>query len=233
MKVRSYGALMGAILTMTTVEAAEAATCPCAPVPAKQVSTVRHAPAPVVHRSKDAGAEYAQSFYNYRSASRVTEEFIRHAPVAAPTARVQDGGWQVAPNDAHIHFYRDEREVIVPQAAYPQPYYTPYAPPPAYYTPGPAAYYPPAPEPEPGLDIEQQGFNGGVGAGPGGGGGGGGGYGGTAFLYMNQGGGSDVPPNGGGVGLPGGYGPDYHGVWQGPVVPTRGGLSSGSTSSGH
>ena len=33
--------------------------------------------------------------------------------------------------------------------------------------------------------------------------------------------------------LPGGYGPDYHGVWQGPVVPTRGGLSSGSTSSGH
>ena len=55
----------------------------------------------------------------------------------------------------------------------------------------------------------------------------GGGYGGTAYLYTNQGGGSDVPPNGGGVGLPGGYGPNYRGVWQGPVVPTRGGLSGG------
>lgn len=31
------------------------------------------------------------------------------------------------------------------------------------------------------------------------------------------------PPNGGGVNLPGGYGPTYRGVWQGPVVPTQGG----------
>lgn len=224
-KVRSYGALMGALLTVTAVEAADAAT----PPPPKPATVVHRAPA--VHPS-NAGEAYAQSFYNYRSASRVTEEFVRHAPAGAPLAPLaRNDGWQVAPNDAHIRFYRDYREVIVPGAPYPQPYYyqqpsSYYAPPPVYTPPG---YAPSAYAPQDGLDIEQQGFNGGVGAMNGPGGGGGGGYGGTAYLYMNNGGGSDVPPNGGGVNLPGGYGPTYQGVWQGPVVPTRGGLSSGGS----
>ena len=157
----------------------------------------------------------------------MTEEVVRHAPAdGGPVAR--DEGWRAARDDAHLRFYRDYRAVIVPGAAYPQSYYQQppayYAPPPAYYAP--SSYYGPPPvyTPQDGLDIEQQGFNGGVGAmnGPGGGGGGGG----TAYLYMNNGGGSDVPPNGGGVSLPGGYGPTYQGVWQGPTVPTRGGIST-------
>ena len=83
----------------------------------------------------------------------------------------------------------------------------------------PPAYHPP----QEGTELDQQGFNGGVGdmAGPGVGGG----YGGQAFFNTGQSRGSDEPANGGGVRLPSGYGPDYRGVWQGPVNPTRGGLS--------
>src|ERR1700733_914647 len=124
---------MGALLTITSVEAAEAAPPAPSCVPAPQAC----APAkPVVHRapvhlSDDNGLAYAQSGYNYRSASRVTEAFV-HTPAPA----------RVAPNDAHIPFYRDEREVIVPGAVYPQSYYQPssyYAPPPppAYGYPEP------------------------------------------------------------------------------------------------
>jgi hypothetical protein len=212
-KVRTYGALMGALLTISTVEAAEAATCDCvAKPPQHKAATLRHAPAHIVKHNPDAGAEYARSYYDYRSSSHVGEVFFRPAPVA------RDDGWRVAPNDAHIRFYHDERVVYgpgvypqPPEPAYPQSYY----PQPDY---PPQAYYP-----SPASDIQlsnQDVGNGGVGYGgpPGGGGGGG-----PAFLYMGQSGGSDVPPNGGGVNLPGGYGPTYRGVWQGPVVPTQGG----------
>jgi hypothetical protein len=233
-KVRSYGALMGALLTISSVEAAEAATCPCAPVappPPSKHAAVTKAPAPAQHAARDDnGLGYAQSYYNYRSASRVTEQFVRNAPVAtpapAPVARpmVQDDGWRVAPNDAHIHFYNDQREVIVPGAAYPQSYY---APPGAY---APMAYaYPPSgygyPPPEDAsVDLDAKYFNGGVGGeAMMGGGGGGGGGGGTAFI-VNNGGATDEAPNGGGENIPGGYGPSFQGVWQGPVNPKRGGL---------
>ena len=201
-KVRSYGALMGALLTISSVEAADAATCEqvCKPVTA----TMRPAPA----RVRKADAEYAQSYYNYHSASRVTEQFVRGP--AQSVAR--DDGFRVAPNDARIRFFYDQRAAYAPPAYPPSAYYAA----PAYY-----------PGPQSGVDIEQQGFNGGVGYGgmdgPDGGGGGGGGQ---AFLYLGQGGGSDVPPNGGGVNLPSGYGPTYRGVWQGPVNPTRGGYSN-------
>ena len=206
MKVRRYGALMGALLTISSVEAADAAACDNVCKPVQQGATVRRAR--VIHR--DAGADYAQSYYDYRSASRVTEAFVRRA---APR-QARDDGFRAAPNDARIRFFRDPRAAYAPAMAYPQPY------PSAYYSAPPPAYYP---APQEGVDVDQQGFNGGVGGmeGPGGGGG----YGGQAFLYMGQGGNTDEPSNGGGVSLPPGYGPDFRGVWQGPVNPTRGGLS--------
>jgi hypothetical protein len=206
-KVRTYGALMGALLTISSVEAAEAATCDCvAKPPQHRTVSVRHAPAHIIHHANGAGAEYAQSYYNYTSSSRVGEVFVRTAPM------VRDDGWRVAPNDTHIRFYHDERVVYGP-GVYPPPY------PPAYYGPPPAYY------PAPGVSLDDKGWGGGVGydGGMAGGGGGGGGYGGQAFLYGGQSGGQDEPANGGGVNLPGGYGPTYRGVWQGPRVPTQGG----------
>ena len=47
----------------------------------------------------------------------------------------------------------------------------------------------------------------------------------TAYIYGGSAGGSDAPPNGGGVNLPPGYGPYYNGGWQGQPVPTSGGLN--------
>ena len=115
-KVRTYGALMGALLTISTVEAAEAATCDCvAKPPQHHAATVRHAPAHIVTHKPDAGAEYAQSYYDYRSASRVGEVFVRRRACGSA-----DDGWRVAPNDAHIRFYHDERVVYGP-GVYPQP----------------------------------------------------------------------------------------------------------------
>ena len=211
MKVRTYGALMGALLTISSVEAAEAATCDCiAKPPQHRAVTLRHAPAHIVHHASGADAEYAQSYYNYNSSSHVGEVFVRSEP--APV--MHDQGWQMAPNDAHIRFYHDERVVYGP-GVYPQPYYQQPAPQPYY---PPAYYYPAAP----GVSLEDKGWGGGVGYGMADGGGGGGG-GGQAFLYGGQTGGQDEPANRGGVNLPGGYGPDYHGKWQGPLVPTAGG----------
>ena len=210
MKVRTYGALMGALLTISSVEAAEAATCDCiAKPPQHRAVTLRHAPAHIVHHASGADAEYAQSYYNYNSSSHVGEVFVRSEP--APV--MHDEGWQLAPNDAHIRFYHDERVVYGP-GVYPQPYYQQPAPQPYY---PPAYYYPAAP----GVSLEDKGWGGGVGYGMADGGGGGGG--GQAFLYGGQTGGQAEPANRGGVNLPGGYGPDYHGNWQGPVVPTAGG----------
>jgi hypothetical protein len=208
-KVRTYGALMGALLTISSVEAAEAATCDCiAKPPQHHAVTLRHAPAHIVHHASGADAEYAQSYYNYTSSSHVGEVFVRTYP--APVAQ-RDDGWRVAPNDTHIRFYHDDRVVYGP-GVYPQPY------PPQYYPP---TYYP---EQVPDGSLNNQGLQGGVGYDPSaGGGGGGGGYGGQAFLYTGQGGGQDAPPNGGGVNLPRGYGPGYRGSWNGQGTPTQGG----------
>jgi hypothetical protein len=225
-KVRTYGALMGALLTIAGVESAEAAECNCIPTPPKHAA-VHPAPRPaphMVHRA-DEGRAYAQSWYDYHSASRVTESFVRHAPVVvapaivrpiAPPPVVRDDGFRVAPNDARIRFYRDERVIYVPTVAYPPPpppaaYYPPPPPPPAYY--GPAPTY---------GSYDQSYFSGGVGYGEAGGGAGGG-YGGVVTLA--NGGDQDAPPNGGGENIPPGYGPNYLGQWQGPTVPTRGGLA--------
>lgn len=221
-KVRTYGALMGALLTIAGVESAEAAECNCIPTPPKHAA-VRPVPH-VVHRTQNDGKAYAQSWYDYRSAGRVTEAFVRHAPVVAAPAIirpplvappvVRDDGFRVAPNDASIRFYRDERVIYVPTVAYPPPpaaYYPPPAPPPAYYGPPPSY-----------GTYDQSYFSGGVGYGAGADGGGGG-YGGVVTLA--NGGDQDAPPNGGGVNLPPGYGPGYMGGWQGPLVPTRGGLA--------
>jgi hypothetical protein len=216
-KVRSYGALMGALLTIAGVESAEAAECNCIPAPAKHAAPAPH----VVHHARNEGEAYAQSWYDYHSASRVTEAFVHHAPVvvAPPIVRplppvVRDDGFRVAPGDARIRFYRDERVIYVPTVAYPPPqasYYPPPPPPPAYYGPGPAE-----------GSYDQSYFSGGVGYGAGADGGGGG-YGGVVTLA--NGGDQDAPPNGGGVNLPPGYGPGYMGGWQGQPVPTRGGLA--------
>ena len=212
-KVRSYGALMGALLTIAGVESAEAAECNCIPAPPKHAAV--HPGPHVVHRARNAGEAYAQSGYDYRSASRVTEAFVRHAPapaivppMAAPPV-VRDDGFRVAPNDAQIRFYRDERVIYVPTAAYP--------PPAAYYPPPPPSYYPP---PVYGT-YDQSYFSGGVGYGDEAGGGGGMG----GVVTLANGGDQDSPPNGGGVNLPAGYGPGYMGGWQGQPVPTRGGLA--------
>jgi len=215
-KVRTYGALMGALLTISSVEAAEAATCDCIVKPPKHVVTLRHAPAHIVHHASGADAEYAQSYYNYNSSSRIGEVFVR----SQPAPMMQQQNWQVAPNDAHIRFYHDERVVYGP-SVYPPPYYSQPAPQP-YYPPQ-AYYYPPAP----GVSVDDKGWGGGVGYGMAdGGGGGGGGYGGQAFLYTGQSGGQDAPANGGGVNLPGGYGPGYRGTWNGQGTPTQGGGAS-------
>jgi hypothetical protein len=220
-KVLTYGALMGALLTISSVEAAQAADCECIVKPRHHAVTVRHAPAHIIHHASGADAEYAQSYYNYNSTSHVGEIFVHNeaAPVMYGPAPILYEGWQVAPNDAHIRFYHDDRVVYGP-GVYPAP-----PPPPVYYQQSyygpPAYYYPPAP----GVALDNNGWGGGVGYGmaDGGGGGGGGGYGGQAFLYTGQGGGQAEPANRGGVNLPSGYGPDYHGNWQGPVVPTAGG----------
>jgi hypothetical protein len=208
-KVRTYGALMGALLTISSVEAAEAATCDCIAAPPQHHVTLRHAPAHIVHHVRGADAEYAQSYYNYNSSSHVGDVFVRSEP--APV--MQDEGWQMAPNDAHIRFYHDERVVYGP-GVYPQPYY----PPPQSYPP--AYYYPPAP----GVSLDNKGWDGGVGYGMADGGGGG--YGGQAFIYGGQAGGQNEPANGGGVNLPGGYGPTYRGTWNGQGTPTQGGGAS-------
>ena len=222
-KVRTYGALMGALLTIAGVESAEAADCNCIPISPKH-ATVRPAPH-VVHRARDEGKAYAQSWYDYHSAGRVTEEFVRHAPSIHPMAPppvVRDDGFRVAPNDARIRFYRDEKVIYVPTVAYPPPphaYYPPH-PPAAYYPPPPPpTYYGPAPAYG---EFDQSYFSGGVGYGADAGGGGGGGLGGV--VTFANGGGADVPPNGGGVVLPPGFGPGFMDGFQGQPVPTRGGL---------
>jgi len=222
-KVRSYGALMGALLTIAGVESAEAAECNCIPAPPKHAAA-HPAPAPhVVHHARNDGEAYAQSWYDYHSASRVTESFVRHAPVVvAPVIVrppqslppvVRDDGFRVAPADARIRFYRDERVIYVPTVAYPPPqagYYPPPPPPPAYYGPAPAE-----------GSYDQSSFNGGVGYGDPAGGGGG--YGGVVTLA--NGGDQDAPPNGGGENIPPGYGPGFMGGFQGQPIPTRGGLA--------
>jgi hypothetical protein len=102
--------------------------------------------------------------------------------------------------------------IYVPVPAYPPPpagYYPPPPPPPVYY--GPAPTY---------GSYDPSSFNGGVGYGEAAGGGGIGGV-----VTLANGGDQDAPPNGGGVNLPAGYGPNYLGQWQGDPVPTRGGLA--------
>jgi hypothetical protein len=207
-KVATYGALMGALLAISAVETAEAADCTYVCKAPPHVKAVHHAPARMIRRSAE--ASYAQSFYDYRSSSHVGEVFVRTLP--APIAMIPNDGFQVAPNDAHIRFVREEKVVYVPVAAYPQPY------PPAYY-----------PQPLPGVSLDERQFNigggGGVGyAAEGGGGGGGGG----GFIYSGQTE-QDVPPNGGGVNLPAGYGPSYLNAWQSGNAPARGGLVLPST----
>jgi hypothetical protein len=229
-KVRTYGALMGALLTIASVETAEAAECKCAPEAPKH-QAAQPTPRPAA-RSYDNGRAYAQSGYDYRSSSRVTETFVRRAAVAAPAMvrpapmmappMAYDDGFRVAPNDERVRYFRDEKVVYGPMA---------YAPPPqAYYPPPDDGYGPPPFDPqdgfETGYDLTYD--TGGVGYSGGFGGGGGrfGGMGGPMRAYLNDpnASGSDVPPNGGGVNLPPGYGPYYNGGWQGPPVPTSGGL---------
>lgn len=135
------------------------------------------------------------SFYDYNAAKPVSEHLI-----GADVLARRDDGWRAAPNDARLGFFRGRRAGYAPMIY-------PYPPSGSYYS-------------RPGVELDQQGFNGGVGGMEAGGGG----YGGQAYLYSGQGGGSAAPSNGGGVNLPPGYGPTYRGVWQGPVNPTRGGL---------
>jgi len=219
-KVRTYGALMGALLTVAGAESAQAVEVDLNLAPPKHAE-VHPAPHPVSH-VKDASRAYAQSSYDYHSANRVTESFVRQDQVTSARAfgpprrllppMARDDGFRAAPNDARIRFYRDERVIYVPVPAYlppPAAYYPPPPPPPAYY--GPAPSY---------GSYDQSSFNGGVGYGdvPNGGGLGG-------VVTLANGGDQDAPPNGGGVNLPAGYGPNYLGQWQGPSVPTRGGLA--------
>jgi hypothetical protein len=192
---------MGALLAISAVETANADDCTMVCKAPHKI--VHHAPAHVIHRSS--GASYAQPFYDYRASGRVGEVFVRNAP---PAMAYGDDGFRVAPNDAHIRFVREEKVVYVPVAAYPAPY----GPPPAYY-----------PQPLPGISLDDRQFNvgggGGVGYGVENNGGGGGG----GFIYSGQTN-QDVPPNGGGVNLPAGYGPSYTNAWQDGRAPTRGGL---------
>ena len=100
--VRGYGVLLGAFLSISSMEAADAATCDNVCKPSPHASVVHHARAHAVHRADD-GVAYAQSYYDYHSASRVTEEFIRRRAFFPP--RRYDG-FRVAPNDARIRFFR-------------------------------------------------------------------------------------------------------------------------------
>jgi hypothetical protein len=166
-KVCAYGALMGALLMIVGAEPAAAADC--------KGASKHHVMACHGHRDRDHGRAYAQSRYDYRSASRVTESFFH------------DDGFRVAP-----------------QAPLPL-----------------QDYYPPLPRDE--RYYDDGALSGGVGYGASADGSGyGGGYGGV--VTFANGGYGNPPPNGGGVNLPPGYGPDYRGRWQGPPVPTRGGL---------
>ena len=205
MKVATYGALMGALLAISAAETAQADDCTTVCKAPPHARVVHHAPARVIHRT--GGAAYAQYGYDYRSSSHVGEVFVRNAP--APIAYADDG-FRVAPNDAQIRFVREEKVIYVPIAAYPAPYPPP---PPAYYYP----------QPLPGISLDERQFNIGGGGGVGYGGEQGGGGGGGGFIYSGQTN-QDVPPNGGGVNLPAGYGPGYMNAWQSGNAPTRGGL---------
>jgi hypothetical protein len=220
-KIPLTGALLAtAILTLTGGDAGASQSCTCVPSRHANSKSARHAPARIVQPASDAGAEYAQSYYDYRSASRVGEV----VQVLYPAER-RALPWRVVPDDVNIHFYRDRvsyHEAPLPyQAGYgPAGYYGP----PANYYGVPTGYYGPPPG-DYGMRVNDQGFDGGVGYGMDGGGGGGG-YGGQAFIYGGQRGGQNAPSNSGGVNLPAGYGRDMYGNWQGPVPPHPPGKSN-------
>lgn len=81
------GALLTSLVISTSALAGNACDCVCKPV-------ARHAPA---RMSSDAGAEYAQSYYDYRSASAVREV----------TVISQAQPWVEAPHDGNIGGYQD------------------------------------------------------------------------------------------------------------------------------
>lgn len=215
MKVRFPGVLLSALLVTSAIGLSQAAcqpkpsdngarasaqiAPPAARPPQSSANTPKPAARPAAPRrtraARPAGEEYAQSYYDYRSASRVIERFSFEPRFRRPVRFYRD------------RFYgpRDPRRYGAPGSEYPPP-------------PLPPAY----PPPRPGTRLDRGNFNGGVGDT-----GAGSGYGGQAYLY-NRGAGSAVPSNGGGVNLPPGYGPDYHGVPQGPLPPSRGGLNAGS-----
>jgi hypothetical protein len=211
-RVRFPGVLMSVLLVISAIGLSEAACQPKPPdngarasaqiappaarPPQSSANTPKPAPRPAPARraARPAGEEYAQSYYDYRSASRVIERFSFEPRFRRP-----------------VRFDRDR--FYGPR--YPRRYYAPgsgYPPPPPAYS-----------QPRPDTRLDRREFNGGVGDT-----GAGSGYGGQAYLYPNQSGGSAMPSNGGGVNLPPGYGPDYRGAPQGPLPPTRGGLNAGS-----
>lgn len=111
MKIRSYGALTSAFLITLTAGAAEAATATC-DCPPKVVhhAAARPAPARTVRRNADAEA-YAQSFYDYNSASVVSEIVARRLESSLPPEQP----WQEAPNDAKIRFHAYDTGMAAPQ----------------------------------------------------------------------------------------------------------------------
>ena len=100
MKIRSYGALTSAFLITLSTGAAKAAdaTCDCPPKVVHHAAA-RPAPARAVRRNADAEA-YAQSFYDYNSASVVSEVIARRLESSLPPEQP----WKVAPDDARIRF---------------------------------------------------------------------------------------------------------------------------------
>ena len=105
MKIRSYGALTSAFLITLSAGAAQAAdaSCDCPPKVVHHAAAARPAPARAVRRNADAEA-YAQSFYDYNSASAVSEVIARRLENSLPPEQYQQQSWQEAPNDARIRF---------------------------------------------------------------------------------------------------------------------------------
>jgi len=97
MKIRHYGALTSAFLITLSTGAAQASDAACPPTRAVHHTAARPAPARVVRRNADA-EKYAQSFYDYHSASAVSEVLVRRVAVQ------RESSWQEAPNDARIRF---------------------------------------------------------------------------------------------------------------------------------
>lgn len=175
-RLLKVGFLLACAMAAAPVQAAEM----CRPPQMKCSCDCPAPPRGHARMMRPGGQAYAESFYDYRSASYVDN-------------RNWHGEWVVAPNDGYVEGPRQAPRRLSGYYAPPAAYYPPpedFGPPPVNYGPTSEIY----------GSIDDRGLNGGVGyGGADGGGGGGGGYGQVFFadggLGMNGYGNGQVNPS--------------------------------------